>query len=348
MTSTRNNALIALTALCAAALFWSFWPVLAEMVERWSTNPQYSHGYLVPLFSAFLLWYRRRLLPTGDMQGSWWCVPVLAVGLGLHLAGAYLFFDWFSAAALIPVLAGIVLAIGGVRMLAWSWPAIAFLAFMLPLPHRAETLLSHPLQRMATIASTYVFQTIGMPAVAEGNIILLEEMRVGVVEACNGLGMLVTFFALSTAVAIVVDRPLVDKLVIVASAIPIALAANVLRIVMTGLAGVAFGPQVVEVFHDFAGWIMTPLALGMLGIELWVLSRLLVEVPEEAPVFSFGAVNPSNGTTSTSIANSNPTNGIPTNGNTSNGNPSNGIPSNGKAPSGNGKKEAKQECPVSR
>jgi exosortase len=292
MTSTRNYPLISLTALCGAALLWAFWPVLAETADRWSSNPQYSHGYLVPLFSAFLLWHRRQLFPTDDVRGSWWCLPLLAVGLGLHLAGAYLYFDWFSAAALIPVLAGLVLAIGGVRMLGWSWPAIAFLAFMLPLPHRIETMLSHPLQRMATIASTYVFQTIGLPAVSEGNVILLEEMRIGVIEACNGLGMLVTFFALSTAVAILVDRPLVDKLVIVASAIPIALAANVLRIVITGLTGVAFGAEIADkVFHTFAGLIMTPLALGMLGIELWVLSRLLVEAPEEIPVFNFSAVN---------------------------------------------------------
>jgi exosortase len=339
MTSTRNHALIVLTALCGAALFWSFWPVLAEVAERWSTNPQYSHGYLVPLFSAFLLWRRRQLFPSGDVQGTWWSVPVLAVGLALHLAGGYFFYDWFSAAALIPVLAGVVLAIGGVRMLAWSWPAIAFLAFMLPLPHTVETRLSYPLQRMATIASTYVFQTIGLPAVAEGNIILLEEMRIDVVEACSGLGMLVTFFALSTAVAIVVNRPWVDKLVIVASAIPIALAANMLRIVLTGLAGVVFGGQVVEFFHDFWGLLMMSLALGMLGIELWVLSRLLVEVPEETPAFSFGAVNPGNG---------NPSNGNPSNGNPSNGMPSNSMPSNSKAPSGNGKKEARQECPVSR
>jgi exosortase len=339
MTSNRNYRLTAFTALAGAALVWAFWPVLADIVERWSSNPQYSHGYLVPLFSAFLLWHRRRLFPQSDVEGSWWCLPLLAVGLGLHLAGAYLYFDWFSAAALVPVLFGVVLAIGGVKMLRWSWPAIAFLAFMLPLPHRIETSLSHSLQRMATIASTYAFQTIGLPAVSEGNIILLEEMRIGVVEACNGLGMLVTFFALSTAVAILVDRPLIDKLVIVASAIPIALAANVLRIVITGLTGVAFGAEVADkVFHDFAGLIMMPLALGMLGIEMWILSRLLVEVPEDIPVFAFDTANAANGQAPSGPA--------------VNGNVVNGNVVNGKMPhaNGNGKnrEEAKQECPVSR
>jgi exosortase/archaeosortase family protein len=85
--------------------------------------------------------------------------------------------------------------------------------------------------------------------------------------------------------------PLVDRLVVLASAVPIALAANVLRIVITGLTGVVFGAETADlVFHDLAGLIMMPLALGMLWLEMQIMGRLLVEVVEESPTFDFGLV----------------------------------------------------------
>ena len=95
---------------------------------------------------------------------------------------------------------------------------------MLPLPWRIETALGSPLQFLATTASTYLLQTLGFMAFSEGFVIQLNEARIGVVEACSGLSMLMTFIALSTAAALVVRRPLVDRLVLVASSVPVALA----------------------------------------------------------------------------------------------------------------------------
>src|SRR5262249_62161946 len=114
--------------------------------------------------------------------------------------------------------------------LPWSWPAIAFLFFMIPLPWRVELALGGPLRRAATVASTYVLQTLGQPAYAEGSIIHVEGGQIGVVDACNGLGMLMMFFAFATAVAILSRRSWVDRVLLVLSAIPIALAVNVVRI----------------------------------------------------------------------------------------------------------------------
>src|SRR5262249_5165438 len=125
--------------------------------------------------------------------------------------------------------------LGGWRYLGWAWPSIAFLAFMVPLPWRIETAMGPPLQGLATMASTYLLQTLGFMAFAEGNVIQLDEAKIGVVEACNGLSMLMTFVALSTAVAMVVRRPLVDRLVLVASSVPVALLANIFRITLTGV-----------------------------------------------------------------------------------------------------------------
>ena len=129
----------------------------------------------------------------------------------MRLAGSYLFFDWLEAVSLLPVLAGAVLLLAGKKALWGSLPAIGFLGFMIPLPFQVETAMSHPLQRVATVVSTYVLQTLGRPAFAEGNVITVNEARIGVVEACNGLGMLLLFFALATAVAIICHRNLYEK-----------------------------------------------------------------------------------------------------------------------------------------
>src|SRR5262249_13540567 len=145
--------------------------------------------------------------------------------------------------------------------------------------------LAPSLQRLGTLASTYTLETLGFPAIAEGNIILLNDARIGVVEACSGLSMLIIFFALSTAVAIVIQRQLWEKLVIVASAIPIALIANITRITLTGMLHELAGQAAAGFFHDWAAWFMMPLALLLLAVELKLLTRLFVvrKAPERMP-----------------------------------------------------------------
>jgi exosortase len=277
---------VALPLAALALVFgWAYWPTFAVMADKWAHDAQYTHGYLVPLFSLFLLWRRRGMLAGAAPQFSWWGVlPVLA-GAGLRVAAAYLYFDWLDAVSLIPCLIGVCVLLGGRPALRWAWPAIAFLLFMVPLPFRVETAFGLFLQGIATAASTYVLQTIGLPAFAEGNTIVLTHSRVGVVEACSGLSMLVVFFALATAVAVVVRRPWLDKVVVVLSAVPIAVAANVARITATALAQEWFGPEAAhDFFHEYAGWLMMPLALGLLWVVLRLLSWLLVQPPETAPM----------------------------------------------------------------
>lgn len=264
--------------LGALALLWAFWPSLLEMAGRWRHDPQYAHGYLVPGFAAALLWLRRDRLAAGRLEPSWWGAPVLAGGIAMRLGGAYFHYVWIDAISILPCLAGLWLLIGGRTAWRWGWPAIAFLAFMVPLPFRLSLMMAGPLQRLATISSTFMLQTLGMPAVADGNVILLNEVELNVVEACSGLRMLVVFFAFATAVALIVKRPLWEKLLLVVSAIPIALVVNVVRITATGVLFETVSSQAAKlVFHDLAGWLMMPVALVLLGLELQLLKRLVIE-----------------------------------------------------------------------
>jgi exosortase len=275
-------AVLAALGLC---LLWAYWPTLRAIADRWSHDPQYSHGFLVPVFALIVLWSRRQWFPAGPPRPSWWGVAWLLGALVLRLAAGYLYLEPLDGLSLLPALVGICLLLGGRPALRWAWPALAFLGFMLPLPFQADVALAYPLRRLATLASTYLLQTFGLPAFAEGNIIVMDDLRLGVVDACSGLGMLMTFFALATAMALLIDRPLLDKLLLVASAVPIALVANIARITGTAVAHQTLGPEAARaILHDLAGWLMMPLALGLLWLELRLLARLLVPAEPAGPL----------------------------------------------------------------
>jgi exosortase len=267
-----------LCAVGAAAFIWSYWSTFTGLAERWSKSPQYSHGFLIPAFAAVVLWLRRHRVKFEELRPDPLGLGLLLVGALIRLFGAFFYFPWFDDVSLLPSIAGLGLLLGGREALRWCWPAVGFLAFMLPLPFVVEGALAGRLQSFATFASTYLLQTMGFPALSEGNVIIINDSKIGVAEACNGLGMLVVFFALTTAIAFIVVRPLWEKVLIVLSAVPIALAANVIRITMRGMLGEWFGEHVAQVvFHDWGGWLMMPLALVMLWLEIKLISWLVCE-----------------------------------------------------------------------
>ncbi len=266
--------------LLVGAAVWAYWPTLADMVSRWESDPQYSHGFLVPGFSAYLLWARRAYL-AGPIRGSWWGLGIIGAAILMRGVGVIAFVGWFEALSMLVCLAGVIVALAGWAGLRWAWPAVAFLAFMVPLPYAIQTVMSGSLQRIATRTSTYLLVASGVPAVADGNVILLSnDTRLGVVEACSGLGMLVTFFALSFAVAIVLkSEPLWARGGVVLSAIPVAVAVNVIRITATGLLYDASHDEWARwVFHDVAGWLMMPVAVAMFFALLWLSHRIIAPV----------------------------------------------------------------------
>jgi exosortase len=267
-----------------ACLTWAYAPTIAGWAHAWNTNPQYSHGFLVPAFAAYLLWQRRGKADFSSFQPSVWGLAILACGVSLRLAGTYLGYIWAEEASFIPCVAGLAVLFGGWAGWKWSWPSVLFLLFMIPLPHRVAVALSGPLQQLATVSSTFVMQAMALPALAEGTTILLNENTIGVVEACSGLRMLMVFFALSTAAVLVIERHWVDKCIIFVSAIPIALTANILRITVTGaLYEMGLAESARHFFHDVAGWLMMPLALAMLWAEVALLNVLFLDTPSEAP-----------------------------------------------------------------
>lgn len=295
----RLDRQVVLAALLGVGLIWFYWATLCEMVKRWSTDPRYAHGYLVPMFAVVLLWLRRDRLAALATRSNWGGVVLIGGAVALRMAGAYAYFSWLETVSLLPAVAGLCVLIWGWPSLRWSWPAITFLIFMVPLPYRLEGALAHPLQRVATEVSTYALQTMGFPALAEGNVIHLNDVELGVVEACSGLSMLFTFFAMASGVVMVIRRPWLDKVLIVASAVPIALLVNMIRITVTGVLHEMVGSRLANlVFHDLAGWLMMPMAMGLLWLELELLARLFLEpAPALAPLSPLDLMGSTSGRT---------------------------------------------------
>ncbi|NLE38773.1 MAG: exosortase/archaeosortase family protein [Pirellulaceae bacterium] len=253
----------------------------------------YVHGYIIPFFSAWLLWDRRDMLKLDQLKGSYWGVPIVVATVIWAIYVDYEFRHVIKAFTLIPLIGGLVLLVGGWHAIRWAWPGIAFLVFMIPVPGRYASLLSQELQAIGTRISVFVLQTLGVPAVADGNIIQLTKSRLGVVEACSGIKMLVLFFAASVGTALYLrHRDPIIRIVIGLSAPPIAIIANVARIVITAMIYENVSEELGEkIFHDLAGWLMMPIAIALLWLETALLDRLFVVPEQEAPL-AFGAAVP--------------------------------------------------------
>jgi len=282
-TELPRDTLIVLGGL-VVLLIYCFWNSLSLLGPYWD-DPRYSHGWLVPVFAAALLWLRwdPSVLPklsAVPAPARWWGVGLLVSGLSMRLISATIGTEVPDMVAFLPSLAGVVLLVGGWRMLIWTGPVIAFLFFMFPLPFRVETALLNPLQKIATIGAEYVMQTLGYGAFREGNMIILGERRLEVVEACSGLRMLTVFTAMTAAVAIIIDRPYWERALLFVSALPIALAVNIIRITLTGLGYYYGGDWWGAFFHDYAAWYMMAIAALFLWLEMTILGKLLLEAPE--------------------------------------------------------------------
>jgi exosortase len=265
----------------AALLGCCYWATLERVVGRWATDPQSPQGYFVIALAALVLWARRRRFPLQPLQGSWWGIAIVVLAVVVRTAAVRYDLVAIEMASLLAFLVGICFVLGGWPFISWAWPAVLLITFLVPLPHRIEELLSNPLRSVATSASGYWMQTLGLPAVAENNIVLVNEGNVVVVETCSGLGTVITLFAMTTAAVFIFRREHWQQLVILFSAIPMALFVNVLRITLTGVCHKFWGRQVAEVFfHDLAGWLLMPAALAILWFVFFVVDNFCYEVDE--------------------------------------------------------------------
>lgn len=276
--------------LLAALLLWPYLRILIHLVGEWWHNPNFSHGFFVPLFSAFVIWQGRNTLVRIAPRPSWWGLLILGFGLGvlvLGQMGAELFLSRFS---LLIVLAGLIvlfLGWGFFRALLFPW---AFLALMIPLPAIVFNQITFPLQLLASRVASDILQGLGIPVLREGNIIKLAAMPLEVAEACSGIRSLMSLATLAVIYGYLMERSNPVRVVLAIASLPIAVTVNSLRVVVTGLLVQYWtSDKALGFFHEFQGWLMFVASLAV----LYLLHRLIRLVwPEEASQSSNYSADP--------------------------------------------------------
>ncbi|HEV2424326.1 MAG TPA: exosortase A [Terriglobia bacterium] len=249
--------------------------IFFAMVKDWWADPDLSHGFVVPVIAAYVVWQRRRILSSLPLKPSWWGLVGMAGAMGILLLGIFGAELFLSRSSFIFLLAGLVILLLGwtqFRALIFPW---AFLFLMVPIPTILMNQITLPMQFLASDLAAALLRLVGVPVLLEGNIIQLPTMSLEVVEACSGIRSLVSLITLAIVYSYLLEQSKVIRVLLVASALPIAIAANGLRIMGTGLAGIYWSPDKAEgFFHEFSGWVIFVLSLLML-LAVHNLIRLL-------------------------------------------------------------------------
>jgi exosortase len=246
-------------------LAWIYHGILGRLVEQWWNVPDFSHGFLVPLFSAYVLWQHRKRLSGMVTAPSWqglWVIAGALVVLIVGVLGAELF---LSRSSLVLLLAGLTiyfLGWGWFRAVVFPW---AFLFLMVPIPRIIFNQITFPLQFLAARLASSLLALLGVPVLREGNIIHLPAMDLEVAEACSGIRSLLSLVTLAIIYGYLLEPKLSRRVIMVVAAVPIAVLANAFRVMGTGLVAQYWGADKAEGFlHTFAGWVIFLVSLGML------------------------------------------------------------------------------------
>ena len=279
--------------LLVGVLFALYAPVLRILVGQWYSDADYSHGFLVPFLSAYLIWQRRDKLRQVPRRPSLWGMVIVLGAMGLLFLGslgAELFLARFS---LLCTICGLIVYFCGWAMLrAMAFP-MAFLLFAIPIPVVVYNEIVFPLQFVASRFATWTLETLNLfPILREGNVLILPGMQLEVVEACSGIRSLMSLLALAAGFGYVVERSIVARWILFLAMVPLAIVSNGTRVMITAIMANYMGPQAAEGFmHEFSGWVIfvvaTVLFLAFYSL-MTKIRKMLGWLPKDAPAAAAG------------------------------------------------------------
>ena len=269
-----SRAIIPL-AILGLLILGLYHTILVRLVEHWYIDPDYSHGFLVPLMTLYFVWERRQQLFTLPVTPHKAGIGLLGLGLLMLVLGSAGAELYLQRSSLIVVIAGLVLLLLGKPYLrALAFP-IAFLLFMVPLPAIVVNTIAFPLQLFAAKTAAFCLFNFGIPVLREGNVIALAGTTLEVAEACSGIRSLQALLALGTVYAYFTQSSMWKRWTLVLLSIPIAIVANAFRVSGTGILAHYWGPQAAEGFyHTFSGWLIFLVAFVLLLACGWLLSHI--------------------------------------------------------------------------
>jgi exosortase len=244
-----------------------YYRVLAKLVMDWWQIPDFSHGFLVPIFAAYLVWVKRETLRATKIAPTSSGIAVIVLGLVFLLLGVYGAELFLSRVSLVILLAGLVLSFGGWELLKELRFILLVLLLAIPIPSILFNQITLPLQVLASKLASALLPLFGVPVLREGNVIELPAMKLEVAEACSGIRSLMSLFTLSIFYGYFLEKSFLRRAVLALASIPIAIAANAVRILGTGLCVQYWDPDKAQgFFHEFSGWVMFLVSLVCLFI----------------------------------------------------------------------------------
>lgn len=252
-------------AIIVALLVAVYFRIAIKLFIDWYNIPDYSHGFLVPLFSAFLIWDKRKTLSTVKVEQTWSGIPLILLAIVVLILGVYGVELFTSRFSFVLMLGGIVWTFFGRAMLRELRFPLLVLLLAIPFPTIIFNQITFPLQLMASRFASQILPLLGVPVLQEGNIIQLPVMKLEVAEACSGIRSLMSLFTLAVFYGYFLEKTTTRRVILALASIPIAVAANVARIVGTGLCVQYWDPQkALGFFHEFSGWVMFVVSLACL------------------------------------------------------------------------------------
>ena len=245
-----------------ALLVALYYRIGIKLVIDWYNIPDYSHGFLVPLFSLFLLWDKRKQIAATPVRPTWAGLGVVVFGLITLIFGVYGVDLFTSRISFVILLTGLVWTFFGGPILRQVIFPIGVLLLAIPFPAIIFNQITFPLQLLASRLASMILPLLGVPVLQEGNVIQLPVMKLEVAEACSGIRSLMSLFTLAVFYGYFLERGTKRRVILALASIPIAVAANVARIVGTGLCVQYWDPvKALGFFHEFSGWVMFVVSL---------------------------------------------------------------------------------------
>jgi exosortase len=209
-------------------------------------------------------------------------LPVFLAAQALNFFGLFFMYSSMERLSIVVSIAALVLLLFGWELFRKVATTLIFLCLMLPLPHSIHSSLVLPLQSWSTSSAVFCLEMVGYDVMREGNIISINGTTVAVAEACNGLRMVMAFFVIGGFIVLLSRRAWWEKLAVLISALPIALLCNTIRLAVTAVAFTMLkGEHWEKVFHDFGGYAMMPLAVGIVVLEFWLLTKIVTVQTEK-------------------------------------------------------------------
>lgn len=254
----------------------AYFPVLRHLVEQWSTDEDVGHGFFVPVVAAYIAWQRRDELLAIECKPAWWGIGVMIWGALQGYLGALGAEQFLQRSAFLISLVGLLLVVGGTKLIrALAFPLL-LLPFMIPIPAVIYNQITFPLQLFASRVAELALGWLGIPVLRDGNILELASQKLSVAEACSGIRSLLSLTFLSLVYSYFFDKKVWMRWVLLICTVPIAILANAGRVTITGILSEYDTDLAHGFFHSLEGWIIFVIALVMLIALHGVINRVYV------------------------------------------------------------------------